>query len=89
MMAYFSQTRIFKKVDGQFVHGRWWLQSLILDVHTLLHFGQAKVLAEDDWDVARSFCLLHLSFAASCLSASNFRLAVFTDERPLSSCYHN
>ena len=54
MMADSSQTRIFKKVDGQFVHGRWWLQSLILDVHTLLHFGQAKVWAEDDWDAALS-----------------------------------
>ena len=48
MMAYFSQTRIFKKVDGQFVHGRWWLQSLILDVHTLLRFEQRRVWAEDD-----------------------------------------
>ena len=43
MMAYPSQTRIFGKVDGQFLHARWWLQSPILDVQTLLHFGQAKV----------------------------------------------
>ena len=36
---------------------------------TLLHFRQVKVWAEDDWKVACSFCLLRLSFAASCLSA--------------------
>ena len=42
MVAGSSQTRIFGKVDGQFLHARWWLQNLILDVHTLLYFGQAK-----------------------------------------------
>ena len=40
-----------------------------------LHFGQTAVSAERDWDAARSFCLLRLSFAASCLSASNLRLS--------------
>ena len=39
--------------------------------HTLLYFGQSKVWAADDWDAARSLSLLHLSFAASCLSESN------------------
>ena len=89
MIADSSQTRILAKVNGPFLHARWWLWNLILDVHTLLHFGQMKVLAEDNRDATTSFCLLGLSCAASCLSASNFRLAVFTDERPLSSCYHN
>ena len=32
------------------------LESPLLDVHTLLHFGEAKGLAEDDWDAARSVC---------------------------------
>ena len=42
------------------------------------------VWAEDDWEAARSFCLLHLSFAASRLSVSNFRRVFLTDERQLS-----
>ena len=60
MMADSSQMRIFGKVDGQFLHARLWL-SPILDVQTVLHFGQTKVWAEVDWDAAHSFCLLHLS----------------------------
>ena len=44
-------------------------RSPILDAQTLLHFGQAKVWAEDDWDAACSFCLIF--FAASGLSTSN------------------
>ena len=67
--------------------------SLLLDVQTLLHFTQAKVWAEDDWDAARSFCLLRLYFATSGLSVSNLRLAFLTDERQLSrseaSCCHD
>ena len=65
------QTRILWKVGGQLLHDHWWLDSRILDVQTLLHFGPARLWAEEDWDAARSFCLLRLSFAASCLSASN------------------
>ena len=42
MMAAYLQARIFEKVDGQFLHAHWWLRSLILDVHTLMHFGQTK-----------------------------------------------
>ena len=38
-----SQTRIIRKVDGQFLHAHWWLKSPILIAHTLLHFGQTKV----------------------------------------------
>ena len=34
------QTRILGKVDSQILHAHWWQLSLILDVHTLLHFGQ-------------------------------------------------
>ena len=56
----------------------------ILDAHPLLHFGQTRVWVEDDWDAARSFCLLRFFFAASCLSASNLQLAFLTDERQLS-----
>ena len=93
MMADASQTRIFGKVDGQFLHARWRLWTPILDAQTLLHFGQAKVWVENDWDAARSVCLFRLSFAASCLSASNLRLAFLTDERQLSrseaSCCHD
>ena len=70
----------FGKVDGQLLHARWWLLSAILGVHTLLHFGQTKIWAEDDRDAARSFCHLRFSFAASCLSASNSQLAFLTDE---------
>ena len=54
------------------------------DPTTPLHYGHAKVWAEDDWDVARSFCHLRLSFANSCLSASNLQQAFLTDERQLS-----
>ena len=43
-------------------------------MHPLLHFGQTKVWDEDGRDAARSFCLLHFSFAALCLSASNSQL---------------
>ena len=63
-------------------------------MHTLLHFGQTKVWADDDLDAARSFCLLQLSFVASCRSALNLQLAFFffTDERQMSwsqpSCCH-
>ena len=93
VMADSSQTRILGKLDGQFLHARWWLQCPILDAQTLLHFGQAKVWDEDDWDAARSICLLCFSFAALCLSASNSHLAFLTDERQLSqseaSCYHD
>ena len=84
MMADSSQTRIVGKVDDQLLHARWWLQTRILDAHTLLHFGQAKVWVEDNWDAARSFCLLRLSFAASCLSVSNLQLAFLTEGRQLS-----
>ena len=92
MMAHSSQTRIVGKVDGQFLHSRWWLQRLILDAHPLPHFGQTKVLDYDGRDAARSFCLLRFSFAAVCLSASHSQLAFLIDERPLSrseaSCCH-
>ena len=54
----------------------------ILDVYTLLHFGQTKVWNEDDWDAAHSVCLLRLSFAASCLSDSYLGLAFHTGEPP-------
>ena len=84
IMAHSSQTRIAGKIDGQFLHARLWLSRLILDVHTLLHFGQTKVWDEDGRDAARSFCLQRFSFAASCLSASNLRLAFLTDDRLLS-----
>ena len=56
------------------------------DAQTVPHFGQAKGWAEDDWDAARSFCLLRLSLAASCLSASNLRLAFLIDESDLKQC---
>ena len=68
MMAHSSQTRIVWKVDGQFLHARWWLQRPILDAHTQQNIGQTKVWVEDDRDAARYFCLLRFSFAASCLS---------------------
>ena len=83
-MAHSSQTRIVWKVDGQFLHARWWLQRPILDAHPLLHFGQMKVWDADGRAAACSFCLLSFSFAASCLSVSNLKLAFFTDERQLS-----
>ena len=54
MPADYSQTTICWKVDGQFLLARWWLQSPILDAQTVLHFGQGKGWAEDDWDAARS-----------------------------------
>ena len=82
-------------VSPRWLHARWWLWSPIFahDTQTLLHFGQAKVWTEDDWNAARSFCFLRLSFVASCLSASNSRLAFLTDERQLSgskaSCCHD
>ena len=71
----------FGKVDGQFMHTRWWLQTPILDAHTLLHFGQTKVWVEHDSDAARSPCLLRFFLAASCLSASNLQLAFLSDKR--------
>ena len=81
------------EVDDHFLHARWWLQSPILDAHTLLNFGQTKVWDKDDWDAARSFCLLRFSYAALCLSASNSQQAFLTDERQLSrseaSCCHD
>ena len=55
-MAPSSLTRIVGKVDGQFLHARWWLHGPILDAHSLPHFGQTKVWDEDDRDAARSFC---------------------------------
>ena len=92
-MADSSQTRIFGKVDGQFLHARWRLWTPILDAQTLLHFGQAKVWVENDWEAARSFYLLRFSFATPCFSTSNLHLAVLTDERQLSrseaSCCHD
>ena len=92
-MAYSSQTRILGKVDGRFLHARWWLKRPILDAHTLVLFGQAKVWVEDDRDdAAHSLCVLQYLLAASCLSASNLQLAFLTDERQLSrseaSCCH-
>ena len=72
MMTDSSQTRVFGQADGQRLHAHWWLQSLILDVQTLLHFRMVKVWVED-WDAAHSFCPLCLSSVASCLSASNLR----------------
>ena len=95
VMAHSSQTKTVGKVDGQFLHVRWWLQRSILDVHPLPHFRQAKDWDEDGRDAACSFCLLRFfpacffcllrfSFAALCLSASNSHLAFLTDERQLS-----
>ena len=37
-------------------------------MYTLPHFGQTTVWADDDWEAARSFCLLRLFFAAPCLA---------------------
>ena len=48
MMVDSSQTRIFRKVDGQFLHARWWLQSPILVARTLLLLGQTKVYNVDN-----------------------------------------
>ena len=48
MLADSPRTRILGKVDGQLLHAHWWLQSLILDAHTLLRFEQRRVWAEDD-----------------------------------------
>ena len=73
VMAHCSQTRIVGKVDGQFLHARWWLLGPILDAHPLPQFGQTKVWDEDGRDAARSFCPLSFSFTALCLSASNFQ----------------
>ena len=64
MKAHSSQTRLVGKVDGQFLHARWWLGRPILDVHPLPHFGQMKVWDEDGRDAAHSFCLLRFSFVA-------------------------
>ena len=93
MMVDSSPMRIWGRSSGQFLHAGWWLWSLVLGAQTLLHFGQAQVGAEEDWDAARSFRLLRLSFAASRLSASNLRLAFLTDERQLSqseaACCHD
>ena len=77
-MANSSQTRIWGRLmvsSCMLVGG---CRVLILDAQTLLPFGQAKVWAEDDWDAARSFCLLRLCFilAASCLSASNYTTGI-------------
>ena len=77
MMAHSSQT-IFGKVDGQFLHARWWLEIPILDVHPLMHFGQMEVWDEDDRGATRSLCFLRFSFAALCFSASNSQLAFLT-----------
>ena len=92
-MAHSLQMRIVGKVDGQFLHARWWLYRPILDAHTLLHFGQTKVCDEDGRDAACSFCLLHFSFVALCLSATTSQQAFFIDERRLSrseaSCCHD
>ena len=55
------------KVDGQFLYDRSWLLSAIFDAP---HFGHAKAWDENDWEAARSVCLLSLSFAALCLSVS-------------------
>ena len=84
MTAHFSQMRILGKVDGPFLHTCWWLQRLILDALTLLHFGQMKVWVVDDWDAARSSCLLQFSLVASCLSDANLQLDFLTDEHQLS-----
>ena len=78
LMAHSSQTRNLGKVDGQFLHARWWLLSATLDAQILLHFGQTKVWAEDGRDAARCVFPLRLHTA---LSASNLRLAFLTDER--------
>ena len=61
MMAHSSRTRIFREGCGHFLHACWWLERLILDVHTLLLFGQTKVWDEDDRDAARSPLWLHAS----------------------------
>ena len=46
------------------MQARWRLWNPILGAQTLLRFGLAKVLAEDDWKAARTFCPLRRSFAA-------------------------
>ena len=82
-MAHSPQTRIVEKVDGQFLHARWWPLRSILDAHPLPHLGQTKVWDEDGRDAARSSCLLRFSFAALCHSASQLAF-VLTDVRQLS-----
>ena len=47
------------------------LACLWVAVETLLNFGQVKAWAEDDWEAACPFCLLHLSALTKlCLSQS-------------------
>ena len=79
--------------------GRWSNLSGLLEAvasdswcaHTTAHWT-GEGLGWGWWD-ACSFCLLHLSFVASCLPASNVWLAFLTDERQLSqsltSCCHD
>ena len=55
------------QAEGHLLYVRWWLQSPVLDAQTLLHFGQTKAWAEDDWETARfQFGRQRLSFAALC-----------------------
>ena len=78
MMADSSQTRIFRKVEGQFLHACWWLGDFWCAHPTALWTDKLLGLG---W---LRCCLLFLppafSFAASCLSASNLWLAFLTDE---------
>ena len=81
LVARSSQTRILGMlmVSSCVLVGGW--RDRFSVCKSPLHFGQAKVWAEDDWDAARSLCFKRLVFAASYLSVSNLRLAFLTEER--------
>ena len=83
MMADSSQARIVGKIDVRCctLVGGSRVRSLMRTPFCTLdrrRFGLRTIA------MLPAFCLLRLSFAASCLSASNLRLALLTDERQLS-----
>ena len=57
-MADSSQTRILGRLKVSFCVLTGGCIVLILDAQTLMHFGQARVPAEDDWEAARSSTII-------------------------------
>ena len=78
VMADFPQTRVFGKVDGQFLHARWRMQIPIIDVQI---GGWAVSFTRSVLESDRRFrSLLYTSYSGICLVVSRVRCVCYTPD---------
>ena len=78
VMADFTQTRIFRKVDGQFLHSRWRLKSPILNAQI---GGWAVSFTRSVLESDRRFrSFSYTSYSGICLLVSRVRCVCYTPD---------